>query len=153
MKTFTVSLLLLAIPVLCFGRLMNIWTYQELFDQADLVVIGAPTTTEDTKEKGGLPEWTTIDSVGVATGFKVSVVIKGDKALKKFVLHHYRLKDPNKIPENGPNFVSFAPSTNPEQSDRYMLFLKKETDGKYAPVGGQIDPALFSIVKLHGCAR
>jgi hypothetical protein len=79
MKTFTISLLLLAIPALCFGRLMKGWTYQELFDQADLVVIGTPITTEDTKEKGGLPEWTTIDSVGVATEFKISVVMKGDK--------------------------------------------------------------------------
>jgi hypothetical protein len=158
MKKVTVAIALLTIPTLCFGRLTKSWTYQELFDQADLVAIGAPVSTQDTKEKGGLPGWETVEVVGVATEFQSSVVMKGDKALKTFVLHHYRLKDPNRIQPNAPSLVSFKLGSGPKKSSpknhqRYILFLKKESDGRYAPVSGQIDPAVFDILKLDGIAK
>ncbi len=79
--------------------------------------------------------------------------MKGDKTLKTIVLHHYRLKDPTRIPPNGPDFVSFKPPFDLEKSERFMLFLKRESDGKYAPVSGQIDPALWDVVKLSGMAK
>ena len=41
----------------------------------------------------------------------------------------------------------------PETSGRFILFLKLESDGRYAPVSGQTDPALFDVVKLNGMAR
>jgi hypothetical protein len=132
---------------------MKGWTYQELFDQADLVVVGAPISTQDTKESGGLPGWTTLDTIGVNTEFQSSVVMKGHKTLKRFILHHYRLKDPKQIPPNAPSFVEFKPPFKPETSGRFILFLKHESDGRYAPVSGQVDPALFDIVKLDGMAR
>ena len=151
MKKFAITLLLLTIPILGFGRFMRNWTYQELFDQADLVVVGMPISTQDTNEPGGLPGWTDWHAVGVITEFQVSVVMKGDKALKKFTLHHYRLKDWK--PVNGPSFVVFKPPFTPETSGRFLLFLKLESDGRYAPVSGQTDPAAFDVVKLDGLAR
>lgn len=153
MKKFAVILLLLTTPLLCFGRLMKAWTYQELFDQADLVVVAVPISTHDTKESGGLPGWSTIETVGVNTEFQSSVVMKGDTKVKKFILHHYRLKNPKQIPPNAPSFVGFKPPFKLETSERFLLFLKRESDGKYAPVSGQIDPALFDVVKLNGMAR
>ena len=50
MKSVVIAFVLLGISSLCFGRLMKGWTYQKLFDQADLVVIGAPVSSQDTKE-------------------------------------------------------------------------------------------------------
>jgi cytohesin len=46
---------------------------------------------------------------------------------------------------NGPNLASF----NPKESTNYLLFLKREPDGRYAPYD-QVDPPETSILKLNG---
>ncbi len=46
---------------------------------------------------------------------------------------------------NGPNLASF----DPKESTRYLLFLQREPDGRYAPFD-QVDPAWTSILKLSG---
>lgn len=139
--------LLAIMPCVCFGRLMQIRTYQELFDAADLVVIGVPEATADTTEKIGQPDWI-VPVVGVTTEFQVSGVMKGDRTLKKVVLHHYRYE--NAIPARGANFVKFEQAGEFPTSKHYLLFLKKEADGRYAPVFGQMDPAGVAVVKLDG---
>jgi hypothetical protein len=82
------------------------------------------------------------------------MVMKGDKSLNKLVLHHYRLRnppldDPNAVLVNGPLLASF----NPKQNTRFLLFLHRQSDGRYSPVSGQYDPAGFSIVKIDGLAQ
>lgn len=125
---------------------MRHWSYQELLDKSDLVVIAAPTVSADTKEQIDLPGYTAMRAIGVETQFKVSAVLKGDKALKNLVLHHYRAPKPDVSYLNGPNLVSF--DTSKKRS--FLIFLVREADGRYAPTSGQTDPAHFAVHAIEG---
>jgi len=137
------------------ARLVSIPTYQELFDKSDLVVIATPITkTNDTNEEGALPNifqqnsdggQSEVRAIGVETSLRVCVVVKGDKGVQKVVLHHYRVKSA-KAMLNGPVLVYFDPSLpNPNS---YLMFLRKEQDGRYAPTGGQTDPGMKAISRV-----
>ena len=102
--------------------------------------------TEETDEKTSLPEGFKV--TGLATKFEIKVVLKGDKTLEKLVLHHYRLA-PREMPINAPSLVSFVFAYEPAQRESFLLFLRKEADGRYAPVSGQTDPARVSVIKLQ----
>jgi hypothetical protein len=143
---FVPLVLLLAFPVSLRARLMEAATYQEMFDKADLVVIAKSVRTKDTSERTTLPGWDSIHVVGVNTQFETELVLKGDKDVKNFVLHHYRIDEvAEPLPIiSGPTLASF----DPKEHNKYLLFLIKQPDGKYAPASGQVDPATFSIIKL-----
>lgn len=144
MKRILPLLLTIAVPILVNARIMQAWSYQEMFDQADLVVIATPVATRGTEESSTLPNIRPdVKVAGLATDFEVRTVMKGDKT-SKFVLRHYRLAETNKPMLNGPNLVSFDSA----QHNCFLLFLTKEPDGRYAPVTGQTDPGLFSVLKL-----
>ena len=150
-----VAALLLGLTGIVTARGVRIWSYQELLDKSDLVVIAAPAATNDTKEHIDLPGFPGEHVSGVETRFTVSAVLKGAQLMKDFVLHHYRTSDGMNIPHvpNGPSFVSFAPAEKPTLAPRaYILFLIRETDGRYAPVVGQTDPGL-AVKELVGVAR
>ena len=126
--------------------------YQELLNKSDMVVIATPLTkTVDTDEH--LPGIVSQDqygthspvySVGVETTFAVSAVLKGDTTVEAFVLHHYRTA--SKEPAvNGPLLVFF----DSLRQSSYLLFLTRESDGRYAPTGGQTDPAFKAIQKIE----
>jgi hypothetical protein len=150
MKTIIIAALMLATGFFAQARLMRSWTYQEMFDQADLVVIAKPAGTHDTSEQAVLPNIAPdAHVIGLSTDFDVSVVMKGDKSTKKFVLHHYRLANPKELMMNGPSLASF----DPKVYSRFLLFLQREPDGRYSPVSGPTDPALFSILKVDGVAQ
>jgi len=150
MKKLISGILVLATVLLAQAREMKTWSYQELYDQADLVVIARNLSTQDTTEKAVLPNISPdVPVVGLSSDFDVRVVMKGDKGLKKLVLHHYRLANPEAGLIDGPQLASF----DAKQSARFLLFLHRESDGRYSPVSGQTDPALFSIVKLNGYAK
>ena len=153
MKKIVVCLLLLFAADSGFGRKIPFGSYRDMYEQADLVVIAKPLATRDTSEVGKVPRLSTCDVVGLSTDFEALVVMKGNSALNTFVLHHYR-EEGGRAP-NGPCFVSFTydPTDPMHSGGRYLLFLKKEADGRYAPVAGQMDPALFSVLKLPGLAR
>ena len=133
------------------ARGVRIWSHQELLKESDLTVIATPTSNnDDTKERIDLPGFDGQRVIGVETRFAVSVVLKGDTALKNFVLHHYRPVPGGMIVPNGPTFVYFAISDKPSEPSRtYLLFLHRETDGRYAPVVGQADPEL-GVRQLEG---
>lgn len=119
-------------------------------DQADLVVIAKPVITTNTTEKATLPGISpNIPVIGNETRFEVRLVLKGDKNLKTIVLHHYQLANPNQPLLNGPMLAEF----DPKQHYSFLLFLRRDTDGRYSPVTGQTDPALFSIIRLEGSAH
>ena len=42
---------LLGLPGIVFARGLRIWSYQEMLDKSDLVVIATPTAINDTKER------------------------------------------------------------------------------------------------------
>jgi hypothetical protein len=148
MKRLAIALLIVTVPSLAFGRFMAVWSYQELFDKADLVAIAKPISSKDTAERGLLPDGPKWDVVGLSTECEISTILKGDKNLKRCTIHHYRQKNPKEILDDGPSFVSFDLKNHP----CYLLFLKKESDSRYAPVSGQTDPADWSILELHGFA-
>lgn len=147
------SVLLLANPDV-EGRVIAIPSYRTLLERSDIVVIARPTAVTETKDRIDLPGSTSdrkgVSGTGVATTFRVSAVLKGDKELKEFVLHHYRLAfNGTGLPFaiiNGPGLVHFDPS----KDDRYLLFLVREKDGRYAPTAGQVDPDGISIIHLKG---
>jgi hypothetical protein len=150
MKKILIGLLILTTALLAQARLMRTWSYQELYDQADLVAIATPTSTQDTTAKATLPNISPdVYVIGLSTEFDIRMVLKGDKSLKKMTLHHYRLANPKELMMNGPNLASFDPKDHP----RYLLFLRLEADGRYSPVSGQTDPTLFSVLKLEGIAE
>ncbi len=153
MRMIVVCLVLLFAADSGFGRRIDIWNYRKMRDEADLVVIGKPIETKETAERGQLLRGYSFNVVGVSTEFLVVRVLRGDGELKRFVLHHYRLQ-PRESPANGPRFVSFRydPKEPIERRcpNKYELFLKKEPDGRYAPVAGQVDPAMCSVKQLQG---
>jgi hypothetical protein len=120
------------------GRLLDSWTYQQLFDKAGLVVIAGATVTRDTPEGAAPSQFPRgLKVMGLATTLRVGGVLKGDHNLREVVVHHYRVVDIPPGLTNGPIVVSFDPSAR----SQYLLFLTREPDGRYAPVTGQVDPA------------
>jgi len=148
--TFVAMLACLASPV--SGRALRVLTYQDLFDQADLVVVATPIgQTVDTREESTLPGISQVDAngntgpvrcTGVETAFGISAVLKGHPATRELILHHYR--EASSVPSaNGPMLVRFDGARW-----SYLLFLILEPDGRYAPAGGQVDPGFNAITRL-----
>lgn len=135
--------LLVATP-LAQARLMAVPSYQQLADKSDLVVIAIPATkTADTAERAAILG---VAVIGVETSFKIGVALKG-APLKGFVLHHYRAADSSMAVLDGPELVSFDP-TDPSQPQAFLMFLVRESDGRFAPTGGQTDPGYKVIDRL-----
>jgi hypothetical protein len=140
---FFISIAALVTPLI--ARLIREWTFQEMFAKSDLVVIATPIATVHTSEHTTLPDLSPAVAVsGVNTEFQVRLVLKGDQKMKKFVLHHYQL-DHQECLINEPELVTFNSQI---WGPHYLLFLTKEPDGRYSPVTGQTDPALYSVIQL-----
>jgi hypothetical protein len=138
MRNLIVLVLLLATATLAEARISEAWTYQRLYDRADLVVVGVVASTTDTSEATILPSLRPdVHVIGVSTEFRIGGIFKGDVHLKSCVLHHYRLANPGSVLVNGPALVSFDVTAR----RHYLLFLTREADGRYMPVAGQTDSA------------
>jgi len=129
-----VTWLILLSSAAVHARAMRWWSYADLLDKSQLVVIATPMFTHDTKDHSRIPSFEDQPVIGVETKFTVITVLKGPPAMKTFPLHHYRA-DHMAVP-NAPFFLIFEPKK------RYRLYLVREADGRYAPVSGQIDPEL-----------
>ena len=143
---------LLLIVSVCFARPVQVFDYEKMTAKANLVVIATPVEIKILEEKGDLPgvRWNNqpIRVLGLETTFEVSVCFKGKLPLTKkprIVLHHYRLKNP-KLAEV-PNAVQLL-NFKPGDRSQYLMFLKREKDGRYAPFNGQTDP-IYSVEKLR----
>lgn len=142
------------------ARLMPVLDYRTQFADSDVVVIAIPAAaTKDTNEHSVFDGLISIDSqqrahpvesVGVETPFRVSVVLKGDAKLQSFTLHHCReaTRAGRVFSANGPTLVSFTTQSESAQPHAYLMFLKRERDGRYGPTGGQVDPATFAVFPL-----
>ena len=156
MKIFLSTVLFLSLFVAASARPLSYLPYDtnRLTLEADLIVIAAPVTVRETKEKTTIPfiashdidGYHPVPAIGVETTFKVLSVSKGDTTLKRFVLHHLRIvkESDSEITYEQPLLVSF----NPKEKIKYLMFLKKESDGRYAAVSGQTDP-LLAILGLY----
>ena len=119
---------------LCFGlesqaRLMQTWNYNMLNDRATLVVIAKATQVTPTSERAALPNiiagTNEVIAAGVETSFKVLTVLKGDRSLQTFVLHHYAPIPSKELSLNGPNLVSFEP----KDGKTFLLFYNRRLMG------------------------
>lgn len=143
---FTSCLIFAATTFVADGRIINVRSYDELDKMSDIIVVAEPVSTKDTDEKTILQHISPdIPVVGLSAEFEIITVLKGDPGLKKLVVHHYRLANTNELISDDPTLASF----NPKESTRYLLFLQREPDGRYAPFD-QIDPAWTSMLKLNG---
>jgi hypothetical protein len=136
MKSLLPIFLLLFLGPTVFARPVAYWPYDKLSEKADLIVIATPVAVRDTSEKTSFPGQSLVSAIGVETSFEVLSVLKGEKSLKKIVLHHLRAEKPKDIPPSGPMPITFKPT----EKKRFLLFLKLESDGRYRPLTGQIDP-------------
>jgi ankyrin repeat protein len=145
MKTTIVGCLIFgAATFTALAPLLSIRPYEELYNMSDVVVVAKPLATKDTDEKTTLR--TRIQIVGVSTEFQIIAGLKGAASLKQLTVHHYRFASPDDAPMvNCPNLAWF----DPKKSTRYLLFLQRESDGRYAPFD-QDDPALTSLLALEG---
>ena len=131
---------------------MRSWTYQEMFDKADLVVVAEGISTKDTEERSTLTDVRpNVSVIGVTSEFKTRLVLKGARDISVFHLHHYRFaNEKEELATNAPDLVRL--SEQPNQRSAFLMFLVREADGRYAPVSGQTDPATFSVLELHAGA-
>lgn len=136
----------------CLARPVQVFDYDKMTAEADLVAIATPVTTKELKEKADLPgvSWNNqpIRVVGLETTFEVSVCFKGklpEKGKPRIVLHHYRLENPRLA--EVPNAVQLL-QLKPGDRSQYLMFLKCADDGRYEPFNGQTDP-VHSVEKLR----
>lgn len=137
------------------AREIDLWPYDRLENEADLIVVGTAEKSEDSGDVVHAQLWQT-DFVGVNTTFKIVGVIDG--RFRESELTVYTLRQPeDKILMDGPMTVKFETrSTVPGLSTRisrqsvpeYLLFLKRRKDGRYEPVSGPLD-ALHSVREMH----
>ena len=140
------SLLLFSccMPGSASARLIATPTYQTLYDRSDAVLIATPQASTDTDERIALPGLhPDVPAIGVNTPLQVQVWLKGGPTAAS-VLHHYRLASPAQPLLNGPLLLDFRRDDAPT----LLFFLVRESDGRYAPVAGQTDPAGFSVFRI-----
>ena len=130
-------------------------TYQRMFDKADLVVVADWQGMKETNERSTLQDFDpAIKVIGVTTELKTKLVLKGAKDIKTVGLHHYRFQfQDDDLLTFAPQFIRIrGPEKRGETSypggGQMLLFVKKESDGRYAPVTGQVYPAVTSVLFL-----
>jgi hypothetical protein len=140
-------LMLFFIPRLVGAQLMYAWSYEEMFDKADLVVIARPLSTKETNEH---KTWSgDLHFIGANTEFEKRLVLKGTKDVKRFVLHYYKLVETNVAIINGPAPLTF----DLKEPHAYLMFLIDKGNGTFAPATDEMDPGTFSIIKLDSAAE
>ena len=141
----------LFIAVNAAARLSRHWTYQEMFDASDLVIIAIAQSSKDTGDRTTLPDYTPrVDVVPVLTKFESFLILKGPKEIKKFDLFHYRYASGDD--EFAMSNTPFLIRIEDEKQPTFLLFLSKRDDETYEPVTGQTDPAFLSVLELRGAA-
>jgi hypothetical protein len=143
------------LPALTLARTVPNWSFDELFEKSDLVLIVTRLGTWDTPaERDKAPFDRPEDAemlTPVFSALTVHSVIKGEYAEKEFILNHHRLDQARYGPRdigNGPNLIVFTTdSAPPLKKAEYMLFLKKNDAGMFLPVTGMFD-SLYSVKQL-----
>ncbi len=142
------TLALILVSLLFFNqpaaaRLVQPWTKAQMEKAADLIVVGTVAQVRDLDETNSLG-WTGCSFRGVETTFNVLHIFKGSVTNGTVVLHHYRFE--NVIPPNAPSFLELKAG----DPTRYLLYLVKDGPSRYAPVSGQIAPALDAVKVYTG---
>lgn len=155
-------LLALLIPLLFVGtadgqKLQN-WSYDRLFDEADLIVIASAHKTDDSDDVSPGGPWKK-HLVGQRTTFSVIKTLKGRHEHNTMTVLHFRLKKGVAI-NDGPLLVSFRTKGVTIQGSgavkyqaalskpQYLLFLKRNMRDVVVPVSGQIN-AESSVKEIY----
>lgn len=128
------------------AQLGYLWSYDELLQESDVVVIGAWQSSTDTGHHGPHPELG-YPVVEMRTAFEIEAILKNEgQSLAvggSLRLKHYR-RDWERIKNglvNGGSVLVF------EQDRHYILFLAPAMDGLYEPRSGHTFPA-DSVLRL-----
>ena len=150
-----------------FARKVEDWTYERLFKEADLVMIGSVEGWGSAKTQWSEKIFDKARFDAKKTAFHPLSELKGEADFPCTWVLHFSYKKGATPYEDGPNLVSFlkkpvmievkskeegkAKELKPKQAGKnqvnppeYLLFLKKGKDGMYEPVSGQLDAA-FSV--------
>jgi hypothetical protein len=143
--------LLLCSSLPAFARISQLWTFEQLGEKSDLIVIARPVSSTPTEEKATLPNISpTVHVTGVETKLEIRLVLKGWPKTKTACLNHYAFANPADSRLHGAaQLLTF----DPKQPTRYLMFLKQTSAGRFVPVAGQTDPAAESIIKLETSAQ
>jgi hypothetical protein len=140
-KLLVVLLVLSAAGERASARLRQLWTQQQMTDKADLIVIAKAIDVRDTGAKTTVPNIArgneSIRAVEMETTFEVSAVLKGKAEGARLVFCHLREEKKELASRGEPELVAFDPGAKKQ----YLLFLKREAEGRYSAVVGQTDPA------------
>jgi hypothetical protein len=147
---FLALFLALVIPASSVSaRPVKIWSFEELNEKADLVIVGTAISSADAK---GLayPEAKADTWVSVDTVFQIDSTLKGDLKTDKVTVRHNRYygNTPEITIIDGPSsFIEF----NTKLKNQYLIFLKRTDDGSYVPLTGQYDPgnSFFLLQQYH----
>lgn len=151
MKIIIVLISVLVLSRTSSGSSIGGPTYRNMFERADLVTIAQLISSKETPELTTLPSInlrniaSPIPVVGVESKFSTQIILKGNKSINEFVLHHYK-EDKPRNSRNEPYLVSF-----PIQGNRlYLLFLNQAPDSRYHSIdehiiNSQIIPGVSGI--------
>jgi len=166
MRSLIVTFLpFLLIFSLSFARKVEDWSYERLFKEADLVMIGSVEGWGSTKALWPEKIFDKARFEAKKTAFHPRSLLKGEPAFPCTWVLHFSYKKGAAPYEDGPNLVSFlkkpvmievkskeegkAQKLKPIRAGKnqvnppeYLLFLKMGKDGMYEPVSGQLDAAL-----------
>lgn len=123
------------------ARQVRIWSFSELWDEANLIVIGTPKSTADTKDRE-YPNAKPTTWVGVDTVFNLERILSVTRNVSaendSVTVEHDRYFEMNAnfAESDGPSFVKFDPGSG----QRYLIFLKRNANGVYEPLTGRYDP-------------
>ena len=150
---------------LSFARKVEDWSYERLFKEADLVMIGSVGGWVSAKAQWSEKIFDKARFEAKKTAFHPLSELKGEADFPCVWVLHFSYKKGAAPYEDGPNLVSFlkkpvmievkskeegkAKELKPKRAGKnqvnppeYLLFLKQRKDGMYEPVSGQLDAAL-----------
>jgi hypothetical protein len=127
------------------ANIVTAWSYQELWEKADLVAIIQPMKSE--KNEGRLDALGPLskDVQGFSTTFAVLSYLKGTPlpdapSPDELIVKHFDYKPGQRSP-SGPFLISFPfPTDVSHEAACWLAYLKRMPDGSYAPISGQDDP-------------
>ena len=122
------------------GRIRQLWTQQQMVDKSDLIAMAKVVEVRDTGVATTIPNISRgtdpIAAVEMEATFEVSAVLKGKHEGPRLVFCYLREVKHEVALRGEPELVGFEAGEK-----QYLLFLKREADGRYSAVIGQTDPA------------
>ena len=135
--------LALFVPSITLARPISFWPYEKLYKEADLVAIVELKSISETKQElSGHGPTDRFD--GKSAELTTGIVLKGKPDIRSIHLKYFVYSKKVNIIVNGAHFIDFSDA----KKYQYLVFLKKEDNGTFAPVTGHYDAAL-SVKKLE----